>query len=65
MRSTQLEQISYQLQNPVDEPERLLAFNELREYLTLYPESREARDLWTKYVNLGRDWTKETVSTSS
>lgn len=63
MSSTTLEQISYRLQNPVDERERLVAFQELREYRELYPDDAEAYDLYTKYRNLGRDWTKETVST--
>ena len=64
MSSTALEQISYRLQNPINESERLVALGELREYRIEYPEDREALDLWTKYRNLGRDWTKETVSTS-
>lgn len=55
--------ISYTLQNPPTEADRLAAWGELKAYIavTLRPEA-EALELYEKYNNLDRDWTKETVS---
>lgn len=51
--------ISDRLQNPTSTEDQLKALAELRELLA------EAFYLYDKYTNLGRDWTKETVSGTS
>lgn len=59
-----LDEISYQLQNPTDEAERLGAYGALVLYLEQNPTDENALELYDKYRVLSRDWTKEVVSTS-
>lgn len=51
--------IADRLQNPSSTGDQLAALADLREHLA------DAFLLYEKYHNLGRDWTKETVSGTS
>lgn len=59
-----LTEISDKLQNPTDEAERLSAYGALMLYLDENPADVAALNLYDKYRVLGRDWTREVVSSS-
>lgn len=59
-----LTEISYQLQNPTSEAERLGAYGALVLYLDENPTDQVALELYDKYRVLDRDWTSEVVSAS-
>lgn len=57
--NTDLNDISDRLQNRQSTGDQLQALGELRELIA------NAFELYEKYHNLGRDWTKETASGTS
>lgn len=57
-----LAEISYSLQNPKSEAERMGAWGALVLYLDEHPADEDAIALYDKYHVLPRDWTAEVVS---
>lgn len=58
----ELSEISYALQNPETTESQMEAWAGLLTILEADPTNVEASDLYLKYKNLGRDWSKEIQS---